>query len=81
MSIHNIGIAETKKNIEKEKRKIEGISARRQALGARLLDVRAMKYNNDAQFLRAQRKAKRQSNFQAKKTAMAEGAVAFVVIS
>jgi len=74
MSIHNIGIEETRRSIEKEKRKIEGIAARRKALGARLLDVRAMKYNNEAGFLRAQRKEKRQANFQAKKTAMAEAA-------
>ena len=79
MSIHNIGMEETRQNIAREKRKIEGIAARRQALGARLLDVRAMKYDNDASFLRAQRKAKRQSDFQANKTAMDEGAVICIV--
>lgn len=74
MSIHNIGVVETQRNIERERRKLEGLAARRQVRGARLLDTGAMKYNNDTTTLRAQRRAKRQSDWAAKKTAEREAA-------
>jgi len=74
MSIHNIGAVETQQNIIKERRKLEGLAARRSARNQRLLDVRAMKYNNDATTLRQQRKANRQNKFQNKKKAMEEAA-------
>ena len=75
MSIHNIGAVETQRSIEKEQRKLNGLASRRRARGARLLDTNAMKYNNDTTTLRAQRKAKRQKEWQDMKTAEQEGVV------
>jgi len=74
MSIHNIGAVETQRNLEKEKRKLDGLASRRRARGARLLNTTAMKYNNDTTTLRAQRKAKRQKEWQDMKTAEQEAA-------
>lgn len=48
---------------------MEGLASRRKVLGARLLDTRAMKYNNDETTLRSQRKAKRLKDAEDKRLA------------
>ena len=81
MSIHNIGAVETQRSIERERRKLEGLASRRKVLGARLLDTRAMKYNNDETTLRSQRKAKRLKDVEDKRLAKEAGVVCSLSLS